>query len=86
MNGKSLAAFAAAIVAAVILVLVWSTPHYGEVSEKAYQFATASYGACMARNPERVAKLEALLSNEDFRNELSNQEVVWCEDFERRAE
>jgi len=82
MNAKAVAGMAAGVVVILLACLViWSFSGYGEVSEKTYQFATAAYGASMARSPERIAKLEEMLGEQTFRDALSAPEIGWCENI-----
>lgn len=50
---------------------------YGEVSENAYQFATATYGACLAKSPDRLSQLESMLDQPEFISGLTDQEIRW---------
>jgi hypothetical protein len=47
------------------------------VSENAYQLATATCGACLAKSVDRLEWVEPLLADEDFASTMSVKEVRW---------
>ncbi len=59
------------------LILFTGCGSYGEVSERAYEIATATYGACLAKDENRLAKIEELLNDQEFASDLSAEESDW---------
>lgn len=83
MNLKTLVAILmiAAIAAGYLL---WPSG-YGQLSHPAYDLAIASYGACLAKSENRIDRIEALLDNPQFAQELSRQEEGWFRDLIAQA-
>jgi len=61
-------------------IMFWSSRGYGKVSSEAYEVSKALYGACLAKDGDRLNAVEALL-DEDAENSLtvSDTERRWLE-------
>lgn len=80
----SLSKLAAGVIAflAMGIILVWGfSDRYGPISKNAYQLATATYGACMAKSPDRIERVDALLNDESFIAGMSKKEIGWFRDI-----
>lgn len=62
-----------------------SREHYGDISDKAYELATATYGACMAKSEQRIDRVEALLDDKEIASQISEQEMRWFRSIIQRA-
>lgn len=53
-------------VTAISGILIWcfASPGYGKVGDKTYQFASAIYGACLAKSTSRIETIEHLLQTD----------------------
>lgn len=64
-NAKGVNAIRKGLIAVTAIsgILVWcfASPGYGKVGYKTYQFATAIYGACLAKSTSRIETVEHLL-------------------------
>lgn len=52
---------------------------YGEISDNAYDLATATYGACMAQDMARIERVKKMLEDEAFAAGLTTSEIGWFE-------
>ncbi|MEM7454382.1 MAG: hypothetical protein AAF456_08495 [Planctomycetota bacterium] len=81
MSGKTALAYFA-VAAVVIALVVWSSNQgYGKVSQSAYEVATATYSASLARSLERIESVEELLEEDSRLAAMSEQEVRWLRDI-----
>jgi hypothetical protein len=48
---------------------------YGEVSDKAYEFATALYSVCNRQDSSKLAGIESLLASAQANDNLSHEEA-----------
>ena len=61
-------------------IMFWSTRGYGKVSPDAYEVSKALYGACLAKNEQRLQALDVLLDGDaDGSFTVSEAERKWLE-------
>lgn len=58
---------------------------YGKVSDTAYEVATAVYSACLAESEARIDRVEDLLDDEAFVEQMSDEEVQWLRSIIAKA-
>ena len=61
----------------VCLVLIAGCRGYGEVSEKAYEYAQALYSICNRQDKGRLEGLAELVQASVDESEVSSQEAAW---------
>lgn len=64
--------------------LGWFNPGYGKVSERAYEFSKAIYGACLNQSESHLAKVERLLADATPES-LPDKERAWLKQIVDRA-
>ena len=63
----------------LILAISIGCGGYGSVSDRAYEYSTATYSACLAKSTERLDRIEEMLSAEGTESTMEPHEVVWIE-------
>ncbi len=77
-----LKALVAVIAISGFLVWCFGNPGYGKVGDKTYQFATAIYGACLAKSQTRIETIEQLLqADRDGDDPISEVEEGWLKEI-----
>lgn len=64
-NNQKMAAGSIVIFVALGLLYILVFRGYGEVSPKAYEFASAIYGACLTKNQTRLQKAAELIAADE---------------------
>ena len=83
MNSKVFGGVTLLVIAVAALTLI--SRGYGEISENAYQLATATYGACLAESIDRLERVESLLDDDVFTSRMSGKEVRWFKSIFKKA-
>ena len=68
-------------IASLVALFLWLNSGYGQISKNAYDLAIASYGACLSKSETRMEKVESLLADPVFANDMSDQEQQWFRDL-----
>ncbi len=65
--------------------IFWATRGYGKISPNGYDYATALYGACLAKSEPRIARVAIMLEQEQSKptgdpiDRISQRERGWLE-------
>lgn len=76
---------AGSVVAAVLLVVFWSTRGYGEVSPKTYEYAKALYSICNRQDEPRLEKIERMIADSQSAGDISEREAKWLREIIAQA-
>jgi hypothetical protein len=69
----------------VVAYFFFGNRDYGEVSDKAYEFATALYSVCNRQDASKLAGIESLLASAQSNDSLSSEEADMLQEILQKA-